>query len=115
MHKTRTVILGCVFLPALALAQSAFDGTWRPDPQTPTHEKPEVAVLRMDEYECQSCTPPYKVKVDGHEQPVAGNPYFDTITISIIHDRSIAKTAKKAAHGALIHREVRRYPSALPR
>ncbi len=49
----------------------------------------------MDEYECQSCTPPYKVKVDGHEQPVAGNPYFDTITISVIHDRSIAKTAKK--------------------
>jgi hypothetical protein len=94
VHKTRMVILGCM-CPLLGYGQSAFDGTWRPDPQKPTHEKPEVAVLTHGEYDCQSCTPPYKVKVDGHDQPVAGNPYYDSITITVIDDRSIAKTAKR--------------------
>jgi hypothetical protein len=96
MQKARMAILGCAFLPALGFAQSAFNGTWRPDPQKPTHEKPEVVILRMGEYECQSCTPPYKVKVDGHDQPVSGNPYYDTITISVMDDHTVAKTAKKA-------------------
>jgi hypothetical protein len=84
-----------MFLPALGFAQSAFNGTWRPDPQKPTHEKPEVAVLTHGDYECQSCTPPYKVKADGHDQPVAGNPYFDSVMITVIDDHTIAKTAKR--------------------
>ena len=58
-------------------------------------EKPQVVVLTHGEYECQSCTPPYKVKVDGHDQPVAGNPYYDTIMISVVDDRIVAKTAKQ--------------------
>jgi hypothetical protein len=40
------------------------------------------------------------VKVDGHDQPVPGNPYYDTITISVIDDHTVAKTAKKA--GAVV-------------
>jgi hypothetical protein len=95
MRSAQIFILGCIFLPSLGLAQSAFTGTWRPDPQKPTHEKPQVTVLALGEYDCQSCTPPYQVKVDGHDQPVAGNPYYDTMTITVIDDRNIAKTAKK--------------------
>lgn len=95
MQSTRNVILGCVLIPAISLGQSAFDGTWRPDPQKPTHEKPEVAVLAHGEYECRSCAPPYKVKADGRDQPVAGNPYFDTVKITVIDEHSIAKTAKR--------------------
>ena len=95
MHKVRHVVFGCVLIPALGYAQSAFDGTWRPDPQKPTHEKPEVALLAQGEYQCQSCTPPYKVKADGQDHPVAGNPYFDTVTVTVIDESSIAKTAKR--------------------
>jgi hypothetical protein len=96
----RYALLGCLLLPALSFAQSAFNGTWRPDPQKPTHEKPEVVSLNFGVYECQSCTPPYKVKVDGHDQPVAGNPNFDTLMITVIDDHSIAKTAKRGGQVA---------------
>jgi hypothetical protein len=105
MHKARSAVLGCLLFPALGVAQSAFNGTWRPDPQRPTHEKPEVAVLTHGEYDCQSCTPPYKVKVDGHDQAVAGNPYFDTLMITVIDDRSIAKTAKRSGTVSVYSKE----------
>lgn len=105
MRRTQTLILGCLFLPALGFAQSAFNGTWRPDPQKPTHEKPEVTVLTHGDYECQSCTPPYKVKADGHDQPVAGNPYFDSIMITVIDDRTVAKTAKRGGTVAVYSKE----------
>jgi hypothetical protein len=78
------------------MAKSVFDGTWRPDPQRfgPTR-KPDIFELANGVYDCQSCTPPYKVKADGLDQRVAGNPYYDTISITIIDDRTLAKTAKK--------------------
>jgi hypothetical protein len=105
MRKAPTIILGCLFLPALGFAQSAFNGTWRPDPQKPAHEKPEVIVLTHGDYECQSCTPPYKVKADGHDQPVAGNPYFDSIMITVIDDRTVAKTAKRGGTVSVYSKE----------
>jgi hypothetical protein len=105
VQKARTAILGSMFLPALTFAQSAFNGTWRPDPERPTHEKPEVAVLTHSEYECQSCTPPYKVRADGHDQPVAGNPNFDTMMITVVDDRTITKTAKRRGTVAVYSKE----------
>ena len=94
-QKTQTLWVGVLLFPALCSAQNAFDGTWRPDPQRPTHPKTEIAVLADGRYECPSCTPPYTAKADGHDQPRQGNPYFDTISIAIVDDRSIAKAGKK--------------------
>jgi hypothetical protein len=105
VQKARNMVLVCLLLPAVAFTQNAFNGTWRPDPQKPIHEKPEVAVLTHSEYDCQSCTPPYKVRVDGHDQPVAGNPYFDTLMITVIDDRSIAKTAKRGGKVSVYSKE----------
>ena len=45
MQKTYAMLAGLLLLPALCSAQSAFDGTWRPDPQRPSHPKTEIAVL----------------------------------------------------------------------
>jgi hypothetical protein len=84
-----------MLLPALGLAQSAFDGTWRPDPQRPSHQEPESVLLARGQYECASCKPPYKVQADGKDHPIAGNPYYDTLKIAIIDDHTITKTAKK--------------------
>jgi hypothetical protein len=84
-----------MLLPAIGFAQSKFDGTWRPDPERPTHQKPESALLANGLYECPSCMPPYKVKADGQDQAIAGNPYYDTLKIALIDDRTITKTAKK--------------------
>jgi hypothetical protein len=97
MQKISSVFVGFLILPALCSAQSAFDGVWRPDPQRPSHAETETAVLANGEYQCPTCMPPYKIKADGHDQPIAGNPYFDSIKIAIIDDRTITKTGKK--HG----------------
>jgi len=93
MQMSYAVWMG-LLLPALCGAQSAFDGTWRPDPQRPSQAKTEAAVLANGEYQCPTCTPPYTVKADGHDQPIA-NPYYDSIKIAIIDDRTITRTLKK--------------------
>jgi hypothetical protein len=96
MQKTNAILVGILLLPTLGFAQSAFDGTWRPDPQRPSHPgEPEIAVLNNGVYECQTCTPPYTAKADGHDQPLRGNPYYDTISIAVVDDHTITKTGKK--------------------
>lgn len=89
---------GLVLLAASAaiLAQSPFDGTWRPDPQRAgPNEKPDEYLLSQGTYECRSCRPPYKVPADGHDHPVAGNPVYDTVSVQVIDDRTVARVAKK--------------------
>jgi hypothetical protein len=95
MQKPSSVLAGLLIFPALCSAQSAFDGVWRPDPQKPSHAETEAAVLANGAYQCTTCMPPYTVKADGHDQPTAGNPYYDSIRIAIIDDRTITKTGKK--------------------
>jgi hypothetical protein len=95
MQKTRVLLIGLLLLPVLCSAQSAFDGTWRPDPQRPSHPGTDVAVLANGQYECPTCMPPYSVKADGHDHPLQGNPYFDTINIAVINDHTVTKTGKK--------------------
>lgn len=92
----RTAALIVLIISPAALAQSLFNGTWRPDPQRADPDRqPDVIHLAHGEYECSSCKPPYKVRADGTDQPVAGNPRFDTIQIEVVDERTIAKVAKK--------------------
>jgi hypothetical protein len=88
--------VGLMILFPVCMAQSVFSGTWRPDPQTfsPTR-KPDVAELANGAYDCQTCTPPYKIKADGRDQAISGNPYYDTISVTTVDDRKVMKTAKK--------------------
>jgi hypothetical protein len=37
MLKKNALLAGLLLLPTLCTAQSAFEGTWRPDPQRPSH------------------------------------------------------------------------------
>jgi hypothetical protein len=88
---------GLMTLSPLGVAQSAFNGTWRPDPQTfsPTH-KPDVIELADGVYDCRTCTPPYKIKADGQDHVVSGNPYYDTLSVSATDDRTVLRNAKKS-------------------
>jgi hypothetical protein len=95
MQKIFVMSAGLLLLPAFCIAQSAFEGTWRPDPQRPSHPETEMAVLINGEYGCPTCTPPYTVKADGHDQPLQGNRYYDSISIAVIDDHTITKTGKK--------------------
>ncbi len=95
MQKTYIVLGGVLLLPALCAAQSAFEGTWRPDPQRPSHPETEMGVLVNGQYACPTCMPPYTVKADGHDQPLQGNPYYDSINIAVVNDHTITKIGKK--------------------
>jgi len=91
--------VGLLSLSSLCAAQRAFDGTWRPDPQiySPTR-KPDVLDLANGTYACRTCTPPYKIKADGHDQPISGNPDYETLSISVVGPRSVRKIGKKGGH-----------------
>src|SRR5712692_1866800 len=90
------VLLLSVLTPGLAMAQSAFDGTWKVDIKTakfPT--KPDVYLLQDGMYHCKTCAPPVDVKADGQDQKVSGHPYYDTKNIKVVDDRTIEETDKK--------------------
>ena len=85
-----------LFIPANSRAQSAFDGTWKFDiTNVPASSKPDVFVLQNGVYECKTCNPPYKVKADGTDQTISGNPYTDTVAIKVVNDHEIQETDKK--------------------
>jgi hypothetical protein len=87
---------------ATALAQSPFDGTWRPDPQKPpASQPPDVVQITPDLYKCVSCEPPYAVKPDGLDHPIAGNSRYDTLSITIVDARTVKKVAKKSGQPAI--------------
>ena len=63
MKNTRWFVLVVSFLvslllPAMAMAQSPFGGTWKIDPNTAKlPEKPDVYLLQNGMYHCKTCVP----------------------------------------------------------
>jgi hypothetical protein len=89
-------LLAAVLAPAAAMAQSPFDGTWKFDLKTAKlPEKPDVYLLQNGMYQCKTCAPPVDVKADGQDQKVSGNPYYDTMSIKVVDDRTIEEIDKK--------------------
>ncbi len=89
-------LAGAILVSVPALAQSAFDGTWKfnlNDAQFP--KKPDVYVLKDGRYQCKTCVPPIDVKADGTDQPVTGHPYYDSVAIKVVDDRTMEETDKK--------------------
>jgi hypothetical protein len=90
------VVLAAMLMPMLAMAQSAFDGTWKIDMnKVDFSKKPDIYLLQNGMYECKTCTPPYKIKADGSDQPVSGHPYYDSVAIKVVTDHEIEETDKK--------------------
>jgi hypothetical protein len=92
-----SAILVAALLPAQAMADGPFDGTWKGDvssAQMP--KKPDVYVLKDGMYTCKTCAPAYTIKADGTDQAVTGHPYFDTIAIKVVDDHTIQETDKKS-------------------
>ena len=90
------IFLLSLLMPALATAQSAFDGTWKFELTTAQFpKKPDVYLLQNGMYHCKTCVPTIDVKADGQDQKVSGHPYYDTVSIKVLDDRSIEETDKK--------------------
>jgi hypothetical protein len=87
-----------MLLPVLALAQTAFVGTWKMDIkhnlQMPT--KPYRYLLAGGVFHCQTCAPPYSVRADGMDHKVSDRPYFDTVSVKVVDDQTVEETDKKA-------------------
>jgi len=97
MKKTFFLVgLVALLMPMLAIAQSAFDGSWKIETnKVDFPKKPNEYLLQNGMYECKTCTPPYKIKADGSDQPVSGHPYFDSVAIKVVSDHEIEETDKK--------------------
>lgn len=90
-------LLGVCLMPALAMAQSAFDGTWKIDlNKLQMPKKPSVLLLHNGIYQCKTCVPAISIKADGTDQPVSGHPYFDMIAVKIVDAHTIQETEKQA-------------------
>jgi hypothetical protein len=92
------MFIGLLLLgPALALAASPFDGTWKTRVDTIKQTgKPDVFVVAHDTYRCDSCMPKIKIKADGSDQAVTGHAYYDTVAAKIVGPNSVELTNKKA-------------------
>jgi len=89
-------LLMLLLTPVFVAAQNGFDGTWKMDMNKMEFpKKPDVYLLQDGMYECKTCVPAIKIKADGQDQTVTGQPYFDTMAIKVISDHEIEETDKK--------------------
>lgn len=85
-----------LLVPACALAQDAFTGSWKMDAST-FHQsgKPLVIHLKDGTYRC-NCTPPITIKADGQDHAVSGHADFDSLAVKVVDDHTIHSTEKLA-------------------
>ncbi|MEO6969172.1 MAG: hypothetical protein ABI132_12080 [Rhodanobacteraceae bacterium] len=85
-----------LLLPASAMAQSAFDGTWKVDlNKAQASKKPFVITLKDGMYHCTCDTPPINIKANGQDYAVSGHPGYDMVAIKVLNDHSVQETDKK--------------------
>lgn len=95
-NPLKLLLLAVLLTPTPGMAQSAFDGTWKVNLSTAKFpEKPDEYLLKDGMYQCKTCVPPIEVKADGKDQKVTGHPYFDTLSVKVVDDRTIEETDKK--------------------
>jgi len=89
-------VVVALLMPAMAMAQSVFDGTWKADMSTAKFpQKPDEYLLKDGMYQCKTCVPAINVKADGQDQKVSGHPYYDTVSIKVVDDKTIEEVDKK--------------------
>lgn len=95
----RLLIAGLVLallVPACALAQSAFNGTWE-TPLASIHgsDKPVTVSIKNGIYHCTCSNPPISVKADGQDHAVKGHSDFDSTAITLVNDHTVHEVNKK--------------------
>jgi len=82
-------------IPALAIAQSPFDGVWRYVPgsdQFPT--KPDIYLLQGGTYHCTTCDPQFEIPADGQDHKIHA-PCYDTVSVKVVDERTTEETNKR--------------------
>lgn len=88
MRRTLALLM---LVPAIALAKTPFDGTWKLNLDSVKYSgKPTEALLIDGQYTCKTCVPPYTVKADGTQQPTPGNSFIDHIAVKVLSPTAVA-------------------------
>jgi hypothetical protein len=93
----RIVISALLLVPAVALASSAFDGTWKTRTDTmKVTGKPDVFAIVDGSYTCSSCNPEVMIKADGVDHKVTGQAYYDSKSVKVVDPKTVETTNKLA-------------------
>ena len=96
LEMKKTWLLALVLLGIPALGQSSFDGTWRLEMQKAQFEGVHKMLLKDGVYDCATCDPPIQgFKADGQPHPTSGSPYYDTVVVRVLDDRTVEMSATK--------------------
>ena len=75
---------------------SALNGTWKVDlASLKFGGKPDNFSVKDGTYSCTTCIPALNVPADGQFHPVTGSPYYDSIAIKVVDDRTIEIRRRK--------------------
>ncbi len=72
------------------LLGDALSGTWKADLASLKFEgKPDEYLLQDGTYKCNTCIPPLTVAADGQFHAVADRPYYDSMSVKAVDDRTV--------------------------
>ncbi|HXG99667.1 MAG TPA: hypothetical protein VNI79_04545 [Sphingomicrobium sp.] len=77
-------------------AATSIDGTWKVDlASAQIEEKPYSLLLKDGTYSCSTCEPPLTVAADGAFHAVPDRPYYDSISVKTVDDKTVMTVRKK--------------------
>ena len=75
---------------------SVLNGTWKTDIATLKFEqKPDEFALKDGTYTCATCIPPMTAAADGQFHPITDRPYYDSLSIKAVDDKTVEFHRKK--------------------
>ena len=75
---------------------AALGGTWKADLASLKFEqKPDEFSLKDGTYTCATCIPPLTAAADGQYHPVADRPYYDSMSIRVVDDKTVEFRRRK--------------------
>ena len=81
---------------AVAASLEGLNGTWKVDlASLKFGGKPDEYALKDGSWSCASCIPPLTVAADGQFHAVADRPYFDSMSVKSVDDRTVEIRRKK--------------------
>lgn len=97
MNRMSAAIGGLVLaIAAPAFAAGPLDGTWVADMATAKlSQKPETWAVVGGQFDCQTCTPAFKVAADGKVHPVAGRDYWDAMSFAVVDPNTVKSVVYK--------------------
>ena len=79
-----------------AAAAGGIEGTWKSDLASAQFEdEPNIYLIKDGQYVCSTCNPPLTTPADGKFHPVADRPYFDSMAVTVVDDRTVKFERKK--------------------